>query len=154
MAQADHSPHQPLEPKHRYFIEAPEYHNCCLCLVEVRGPISQSEMAIYLGVTRQAVSYYEKHAMNRLRNQRFSNGMDAILRDTADLDATNLLGINYDKPATTNQSHSTKPLPVGITRSPNGRYVASLYGGGRKYIGTYDTLDEALDALEDAKSYQ
>ena len=45
-----------------------------------------------------------------------------------------------------------KQLPVGVTRTPNGRYVAQIRADYKsKYLGTFDTVEEASEVYKRAK---
>lgn len=50
----------------RHFIDAEEFDNCVLCLVEAKGPMTLEEMAKYFGLTKMRMSQAVSRATKKL----------------------------------------------------------------------------------------
>jgi len=37
-----------LNEEERYYVDSPEYNNCCFCLINAKGPMTQEQVAKYL----------------------------------------------------------------------------------------------------------
>lgn len=58
-----------LEEGHRHFINAKEHNNCVLCLAEASGPMTQAEIAKYLGISKMRVCQIEHQAIEKLKKR-------------------------------------------------------------------------------------
>ena len=56
----------PLEEKNRHFINSEENNNCVLCLSEKEGPMTQAQIAKYLGLSKMRVCQIEHQALAKL----------------------------------------------------------------------------------------
>lgn len=57
-----------LTEKNRHYVNAPEYDNCVLCLAE-KGPLTQAEVANYLGLSKMRVCQIEQAARQKLEKR-------------------------------------------------------------------------------------
>jgi DNA-directed RNA polymerase specialized sigma subunit len=55
-----------LTENDRHYIISEQHNNCVLCLVEDKGPLSQEEIGMYMGVTKMRVWQIQKIAMKKL----------------------------------------------------------------------------------------
>jgi transcriptional regulator len=55
-----------LQESDRHYIDSPEDNNCVLCLSERKGPMTQSEIASYLGLCKMRICQIERRAMHKL----------------------------------------------------------------------------------------
>ena len=55
-----------LVEEDRHYINSLEHNNCVLCLSEDRGPMTQSEIAEYLGLSKMRVCQIEHQAKTKL----------------------------------------------------------------------------------------
>ena len=70
MSECKHS-NGPITEEYRYHVFSEENNNCVLCLIENVGrPLSQSEVAEVLGVSKMRISQIEKIASKKF-NRRF-----------------------------------------------------------------------------------
>jgi polyhydroxyalkanoate synthesis regulator phasin len=58
-----------LEEEDRYFVNSEEHNNCCLCLVDDKGPLTQEEIGKYLGYTKMRICQIEKRAVEKLQKR-------------------------------------------------------------------------------------
>ncbi len=58
-----------LEENHRHFVEAEEYDNCVLCLSETKGPMTQAEIASYMGLSKMRICQIEHQAVAKLKKK-------------------------------------------------------------------------------------
>ena len=58
-----------LDENHRHFIDAEDYGNCVLCLSEAKGPMTQAEIAKYLGVSKMRICQIEHRIMKKLKKR-------------------------------------------------------------------------------------
>ena len=55
-----------LKKEDRHYIESEKHNNCVLCLAEDEGPMTQSKIAEYLGVSKMRVCQLEHQALAKL----------------------------------------------------------------------------------------
>ena len=58
-----------LTESDRHFIYSPEYNNCLFCLVNSKGPMSQEEIAVYLGLSKMRICQIEKIALEKFKTR-------------------------------------------------------------------------------------
>lgn len=58
-----------LEESDRHYINEPKYNNCVLCLSEQEGPMTQAEIARYLGLSKMRVCQIEHQAVAKLKKK-------------------------------------------------------------------------------------
>ncbi len=56
-----------LPEDHRHFIASLPHENCLLCLVEAEGPMTQEQVAGYIGVSKERIHQIEKQALKKIR---------------------------------------------------------------------------------------
>lgn len=55
-----------LVEKDRHYVNAPEYNNCVICLVNDKGPMTQEQISEYLGISKMRVSQVQKEAQKKI----------------------------------------------------------------------------------------
>lgn len=58
-----------LQEDHRHFVDAKDYGNCVLCLSEAKGPMTQAEIAGYIGLSKMRVCQIEHKAVAKLKKK-------------------------------------------------------------------------------------
>jgi predicted ArsR family transcriptional regulator len=55
-----------LKKGQRHYVNAPEYDNCILCLVNAKGPMTLQEIAKYLNISKMRVCQLQKIAEKKM----------------------------------------------------------------------------------------
>lgn len=58
-----------LEPENRHYVNSPKDNNCVLCLAERSGPMTQAEIAEYLGVSKMRICQIENKAVKKMKKR-------------------------------------------------------------------------------------
>ena len=58
-----------LVEDHRHYINALKYNNCVLCVAKYEGPMSKSQAARYLGVSKVWLAKIEERALIKLKRR-------------------------------------------------------------------------------------
>lgn len=58
-----------LTSENRHFINSAKDNNCVLCLADRLGPLTQAEVAAYLGVSKMRICQIEKKALKKVRKK-------------------------------------------------------------------------------------
>lgn len=58
-----------LKEGHRHYIDSKEHGNCVLCLAEDKGPMTQAEIAGYMGLSKMRICQIEHQAIGKLKKR-------------------------------------------------------------------------------------
>jgi transcriptional regulator len=58
-----------LSEDHRHYVPSEEHGNCVLCLAEDKGPMTQAEIASYMGLSKMRICQIEHQAVAKLKKR-------------------------------------------------------------------------------------
>ena len=67
-----------LREEDRHHIDSIEHNNCVLCLVDDKGPMTQEEIASYMGITKMRVCQIEHSAQKKLKKKISGKKLNSI----------------------------------------------------------------------------